>query len=111
MRSRNPRDLAADVEVGVLSASLCHVANISYRLGRETPLGSSEDPWTRQRPPDFLSTGSLGRGGHSLARHSSENSHTRARARHAKLRMNRIQSWSVQTTPQRPQLLTGPQRR
>jgi predicted dehydrogenase len=35
MRSRNPRDLTADVEIGVLSACLCHLANISYRLGRK----------------------------------------------------------------------------
>ncbi|HWQ54029.1 MAG TPA: Gfo/Idh/MocA family oxidoreductase [Bryobacteraceae bacterium] len=35
VRSRNPRDLTADVEEGVLSANLCHVANISYRLGRK----------------------------------------------------------------------------
>src|SRR5947209_20506561 len=32
MRSRNPKDLAADVEVGVTSAVLVHIANISYRL-------------------------------------------------------------------------------
>ena len=35
MRSRNPKDLTADVEVGVTSAVLVHVANISYRLRRE----------------------------------------------------------------------------
>jgi predicted dehydrogenase len=31
-RSRNYKDLTADVEVGVISADLCHLANISYRL-------------------------------------------------------------------------------
>ena len=34
VRSRNPKDLTADVEVGVLSACLVHIANISYRLGK-----------------------------------------------------------------------------
>jgi predicted dehydrogenase len=33
-RSRNYKDLTADVEVGVISANLCHLANISYRLKR-----------------------------------------------------------------------------
>jgi len=32
-RSRKYQDLTADVEIGVLSADLCHLANISYRLG------------------------------------------------------------------------------
>jgi predicted dehydrogenase len=32
-RSRRYQDLTADVEIGVLSADLCHLANISYRLG------------------------------------------------------------------------------
>lgn len=34
VRSRRREDLTADIEVGVASASLCHLANISYRLGR-----------------------------------------------------------------------------
>ncbi len=34
VRSRNPKDLTADIETGVQSATLCHLANISYRLGR-----------------------------------------------------------------------------
>jgi predicted dehydrogenase len=34
VRSRNPKDLTAPVDVGVQSAALCHLANISYRLGR-----------------------------------------------------------------------------
>jgi predicted dehydrogenase len=33
-RSRNPKDLHADIEIGAMSASLCHLANISYRVGR-----------------------------------------------------------------------------
>ncbi len=34
VKSRNPADLNADVAVGVASAALVHMANISYRLGR-----------------------------------------------------------------------------
>jgi hypothetical protein len=34
VRSRNPQDLTAGVEVGVKAASLCHLANTSFRLGR-----------------------------------------------------------------------------
>jgi len=35
VRSRNPADLNADILEGHLSSALCHLANISYRLGRE----------------------------------------------------------------------------
>ena len=35
VRSRKPEDLTAPVEVGVQSATLCHLANISYRRGRK----------------------------------------------------------------------------
>lgn len=34
-RSRNPKELTADVEVGVTSAILVHLANISYRLRKQ----------------------------------------------------------------------------
>jgi predicted dehydrogenase len=32
VKSRNHKNLGADVEIGVISANLCHLANISYRL-------------------------------------------------------------------------------
>lgn len=35
VRSRKQEDLTATIEAGVQSASLCHLANISYRLGRK----------------------------------------------------------------------------
>jgi hypothetical protein len=35
MRSRDAGDSHADIIEGHLSSSLCHLANISYRLGRE----------------------------------------------------------------------------
>ncbi len=34
LRSRNPADLNAEIEQGHLSAALCHMANISFRLGK-----------------------------------------------------------------------------
>lgn len=35
VRSRNPGDLHAEVLEGYLSSALCHMGNISYRLGKE----------------------------------------------------------------------------
>jgi predicted dehydrogenase len=37
VRSRKREDLFADIEEAHLSAALCHLANISYRLGEEVP--------------------------------------------------------------------------
>lgn len=37
VRSRKAADLNAPIESGHVSASLCHLANISYRLGHDTP--------------------------------------------------------------------------
>ncbi|MFL6302081.1 MAG: hypothetical protein ACJ72H_00950 [Candidatus Sulfotelmatobacter sp.] len=42
VRSRKYQDLHAEVEIGRISADLCHLANISYRLGgRLLPYDSS----------------------------------------------------------------------
>ncbi|MBC8471220.1 MAG: Gfo/Idh/MocA family oxidoreductase [Planctomycetes bacterium] len=38
MRSRKVSDLRADILEGHISAALCHMANISYRLGRKEPV-------------------------------------------------------------------------
>ncbi len=38
VRARKVSDLNCDIAEGHPSAALCHLANISYRLGRETPL-------------------------------------------------------------------------
>ncbi len=38
VRGRDNNKLNAEVEIGVISASLCHLANISYRLGRKLEL-------------------------------------------------------------------------
>jgi len=37
VRSNRRQDLKADIQEGHLSSSLCHLANISYRLGRPVP--------------------------------------------------------------------------
>ena len=39
VRSGKHTDLNCDIAEGHLSAALCHLANISYRLGKEVPLG------------------------------------------------------------------------
>jgi predicted dehydrogenase len=41
VRSRKVADLNADVEIGHYSAALCHLANISYRLGAPVPFSGS----------------------------------------------------------------------
>jgi predicted dehydrogenase len=40
VRSRKPADLTCEVTEGHLSAALCHLANISYRLGAEVPFAA-----------------------------------------------------------------------
>ena len=40
MRSRRPEDNNADAEVGHYSAALCHLGNISYRLGKPVPFNA-----------------------------------------------------------------------
>jgi len=58
VKSRNAADLTGDVEVGATSAALFHLANISYRLGRELKfdsgtesfVGDSEANAMRSRP-------------------------------------------------------------
>ncbi|OWK41586.1 Gfo/Idh/MocA family protein [Fimbriiglobus ruber] len=41
VRSRKLTDLNCEVAEGHLSAALCHLANISYRLGKETPFDAN----------------------------------------------------------------------
>ena len=51
MRSRKREDLTAEIEQGHLSAALCHLANISYRLAKERPF---------EKPKDFCDNGIVG---------------------------------------------------
>ncbi len=41
MRTRKQDDLNADIEEGHYSSALCHLANISYRLGEQVPVTSA----------------------------------------------------------------------
>ena len=74
VRSRKQENLLADVQKAHYSAALCHLGNISYRLGQDTP-GSAEPEgfpdnpqvkesinWIRQGLQDFL--------GYDLSKHS-----------------------------------------
>jgi hypothetical protein len=47
-------DQNCDIAEGHLSASLCHLANISYRLGVETPIGQAEGVYTDKNVNDFV---------------------------------------------------------
>jgi predicted dehydrogenase len=44
VRTRNTADLNADVLEGHYSSGLCHLANISYRLGKTLPAGERPSP-------------------------------------------------------------------
>jgi predicted dehydrogenase len=57
VKSRNPKDLTADVEIGVTSAALIHLGNISYRLGRKVNF----EPKTLTFPGDAAANAMLTR--------------------------------------------------
>ncbi len=42
IRDGKPQDLACDIEEGHLSAAVCHLAQISYRLGAPVPLSAKD---------------------------------------------------------------------
>ena len=46
VKSRNTADLTADVQVGVTSVELVHMANISYRLGRKLQFDAATGNFT-----------------------------------------------------------------
>jgi predicted dehydrogenase len=50
VRSRKTEDLNCPVEEGHQSAALCHLANISYRLGAEGTLDKPADAFTDYKP-------------------------------------------------------------
>lgn len=52
VRSGKIEDLAADIEEGHLSSGLCHLGNISYRLGKETPAAGAESALGMVRTTD-----------------------------------------------------------
>ncbi|HTU24309.1 MAG TPA: hypothetical protein VMF30_02855, partial [Pirellulales bacterium] len=57
MRSRQTSDLLAPLEYGRTAAGLCHLANISYRLGRSVEF----DPAKETFPHDEQATAMLSR--------------------------------------------------
>lgn len=42
IKSRNYKDLNAEIEIGVISAGLCHLSNISYRTGKKLDFDASK---------------------------------------------------------------------
>jgi predicted dehydrogenase len=58
VRSRRVEDLHADILEGHLSSALCHLGNISYRLGREQAFGDRTDVFGNDRAANetFAST-------------------------------------------------------
>ncbi len=57
IRSRRYQDLKADIQEGHFSSALCHLANVSYRLGQEAPF----NPRTRAFGDDKDANETLGR--------------------------------------------------
>jgi predicted dehydrogenase len=55
-RTRKHTDLSADIEVGHISAALCHMANISYRLGGAKLNFDSKTEWFDNAAANQLAT-------------------------------------------------------
>jgi predicted dehydrogenase len=53
VRSRKVEDLNCDIAEGHLSAALCHLANISYRLGTETPIAKAGEASSDKTVKEF----------------------------------------------------------
>jgi hypothetical protein len=56
MRSRNVEDLHAPLEQGHLSTSLCHLGNISYRVGRSVKFDNAAERFVGDSEADALLT-------------------------------------------------------
>ena len=56
VRSRNYKDLNADVQIGVTSADLCHLANISYRLKRRVNYDNGSGKFVNDGEADRMLT-------------------------------------------------------
>ncbi len=54
VRSRNSQELNADIEEGHLSSALCHLGNISYRLGTQVSVGEAKDRLQSLSSPEHL---------------------------------------------------------
>ncbi|HKW97144.1 MAG TPA: Gfo/Idh/MocA family oxidoreductase [Bryobacteraceae bacterium] len=56
VRSRDYKQLHADVEIGARSADLCHLANISYRVGRTLHMAQSNGRFIGDEEADGMLT-------------------------------------------------------
>lgn len=56
VRSRNVKDLTADIEEGHLSTALCHLGNISCRLGRELRFDTRTEKFVDDKEANRLLT-------------------------------------------------------
>ncbi|MBI3737261.1 gfo/Idh/MocA family oxidoreductase, partial [Candidatus Sumerlaeota bacterium] len=56
VRSRKREDLNAEIEEGHLSSSLCHLANISYRLGRTLDFDPAAEKFVNDAEADKMLT-------------------------------------------------------
>ena len=56
MRSRRPGELRASLEEGHLSTSLCHIGNISYRVGRSVTFDGASERFVGDPEADRLLT-------------------------------------------------------
>ncbi|HUT31750.1 MAG TPA: Gfo/Idh/MocA family oxidoreductase [Sedimentisphaerales bacterium] len=57
VRSGKPEDLNADIEGGHLSAALCHMANISYRLGRDLTFDGAKEKFVGDKDANKMLAG------------------------------------------------------
>jgi len=55
-RTRNYKDLTAEIEIGAISAALCHLANISYRVGRKLQWDAARSKFVNDSEADKLLT-------------------------------------------------------
>ncbi|MHC4483246.1 MAG: gfo/Idh/MocA family oxidoreductase, partial [Planctomycetota bacterium] len=56
LRSGKSADLTADIEGGHLSAALCHLANISYRLGRNLIFDGAKEKFVGDKEANRMLT-------------------------------------------------------
>ncbi len=56
VKSRNYKDLNAEIEIGAISAGLCHLANISYRTGKKLEFDSTKMKFIAAPDADKLLT-------------------------------------------------------
>jgi hypothetical protein len=54
VRSRDPKNLTAEIEEGHLSSALCHLGNISYHLGSPLSVAEVKDRLQNVKSPEHL---------------------------------------------------------